>query len=242
MLLISFLGFQVQGQEEESEIFDGIYLGFQYGAYIPAGDLADRFGNNFGLGANIEVLKNKKWVYGVEGQFHFGRNVQESVAGELVDERGVLINTSFNLADVDVRERGIHIFGKFGRVHDLWHETSISGIKWTFGVGYLQHKIRLKDADQAVPYFDDPYVRGYDRLTAGFSLDQFVGYQYLDRNGRLNVYVGLEFIEAFTKSQRGLNYNTKIVDDQSRVDILMGAKIGLQITIRSYKDKDDIWY
>ena len=221
---------------------NGIYLSAYYGIHWPAGDLADRFGHNFAAGAGLELLKNQKWVYGIEGQFLFGKEVNENVAGGIVDDRGILINASYNLADIDVKERGVHIFGKVGRIHDFWGEDNISGIKWTFGVGYLQHKIRLKDSQNAVPFFEDDYIKGFDRLTAGISLTQFVGYQYLDHRGRLNLFCGAELTEAFTKSQRGLSYSTKTIDDDARLDLLVGFKAGIQITIKSFRPQEDIWY
>ncbi len=192
-------------QSEEQDFGTGIYLGATYGVHWPGADLADRFGRNFALGGNLEVVKGQKWIFGLEGHFLFGNEVNENVAGGLVDDRGILINSAFSIADIDSKERGLHFLAKAGQIYDLWNEEHISGIKWSFGVGFLQHKIRLRDAQQAVPYFEDDYVKGYDRLTNGFALTQFIGYQYLDQRGRLNFYLGGEVTEAFTKNRRGLS-------------------------------------
>jgi hypothetical protein len=221
---------------------DGVYLGIFYGYQVPVGDLADRFGRNSSLGGNLEFFVNQKWIIGVEGQFIFGPKVKENVLGGLVTSDGTLINTSFTLADVDIKERGFNLMAKFGRIHDLWSPRHISGIKWTIGAGWLQHKIRLKDSQNAIPYFEDPYIKGYDRLTNGLALTQFLGYQYLDDAGRLNVFFGAELTEAITKNRRGLNYNTNTLDEQSRFDMLAGLKFGIQITINRFKEPGEIWY
>ena len=178
----------------------------------------------------------------MEGQFVFGNNVKESVFGGLVTDQGYIIGTNFALADIDIRERGINAFAKVGRVHDLWNEENISGIKWTIGVGYFQHKIRLAEGLNAVPFFEDPYVRGFDRLTNGVGITQFLGYQYLDARGRLNFFIGLEATEAFTQDRRKLNYNTRSVPKESRFDMMIGAKVGFQITIRRFQNPEEIWY
>lgn len=243
VLTCMFQSSLVMAQEEDEGLAgNGLYIGVFYGINWPGGDLADRFGNNFSVGGNFEYFYKQKWVFGFEGQFLFGNEVKENVAGELVDVQGRLINTAPSIASIDVKERGIHFMGKIGRMHDLWSDEHVSGIKWTLGFGYLQHKIRLADSQEAVPFFEGDYIAGYDRLTGGFALTQFAGYQYLNRQGRLNAYVGVEVTEAFTKSQRGLSYNTKIVDDASRFDLLFGLKAGINITIKGYRDKDDIWY
>ena len=228
------------GQNQERD--NGYYLGVFYGLHWPAGDLVDRFGQNFSLGGSAELIKNLKWIMAVEGQFIFGNEVKENIAGGIVTETGRLISPNYSLAEVDVKERGFQFQVKFGRIHDLWNEKNISGIKWTIAPGWIQHKIRLKDATGNVPFFNDDYVKGYDRLTNGFSLSEFVGYQYLEERGRLNLFIGAELTQAFTKNRRGLSYNTREVENESRLDLLFGLKAGLQITIRTFRDPGEIWY
>ena len=228
------------GQTEERS--NGYYLGVFYGTHWPGGDLADRFGRNFSLGGSLDLIKGQKWLIGVEGQFLFGKDVKENIAGGIVTDRGRLISPAYSIAEVDVRERGVQFQVKFGRIHDLFSEKNISGIKWTVAPGWLQHKIRLTDATGTVPFFNDEYVKGYDRLTNGFSISEFIGYQYLEERGRLNLFIGAEFTQAFTQNRRGLSYNTRMADDASRVDLLFGFKAGIQITLRTFRDPGEIWY
>ena len=227
---------------QEGSSGNGLYMGVFYGLHAPAGDMADRFGKNFTLGGNFELFVNQKWIVGLEGQFIFGKKVKENVLGGIITNDGTLINTSFTLADIDIKERGMNIFAKIGRIHDFWSDQSISGLKWTIGAGWLQHKIRLDDSQNAIPYFEDPYIKGYDRLSNGLAFTEFLGYQYLDGRGRLNIFIGAEFTEAFTKNRRRLSYNTNTQDDESRFDMLVGLKLGVQITIKRFKDPDEIWY
>lgn len=230
------------GEVQTQNSRTGIYLGAGYGIQWPVGDMADRFGSNQMLTGQVDIVNEQLWVFGTSVNYMYGSNINDAIAGGLVDDRGRLINTALDIAEIDVKERGLAAFVHGGRILDLWSERNISGIRWSVGVGYLQHKVKLADAQNAVPYFEEPYVKGYDRFTNGFALSQFVGYQFLDNRGRLNIYGGLEAIEAMTKNRRGYNYNTRMTDDESRFDMLVGLKVGIQITIRSFKDREDIWY
>lgn len=221
---------------------NGIYLGAGYGIQLPVGELSDRFGSNNMLAGQIDLINSDLWVFSTSFNYMFGSNINEAIAGGLVDDQGRLINTALDIAEIDVKERGFAAFARVGRIMDLWSESNISGLKWSVGVGFLQHKVKLADSQNAVPYFEDKYVRGYDRLTNGLALSQFIGYQFLDNRGRLNFYGGFEAIEGFTKNRRGYNYNTRSTDDGSRLDMLLGFKVGIQITIKSFKDQEDVWY
>ena len=229
-------------QNDEKPIGNGIYLGVFYGLHSPGGDLSDRFGGNFSVGGNLEMVKNKKWIYGVEGQFLFGKKVKENVFGGLVTNDGHIIGTNSTLADISIKQRGINLFGKFGRMHDLWSDEHLSGLKWTIGAGFFQHQIRLTEGQGTVPFIEGNYAKGYDRLSNGFGLTEFIGYQFFDGRGRLNFFFGGEFTQAFTKDRRGLNYNTREPVTESRFDMLVGLKIGMQVTIKQFKSPDEIWY
>lgn len=242
-LLTLYCFFCLQAVESHAQAErKGIYLGAGYGFQWPAGDIADRFGANSILTGNVEMINEKLWVFGTSFNYMFGNNINEAIAGGLVDGQGRLINTASDIADVDVKQRGFAAFMQAGRILDLWSERHISGIKWSLGVGFLQHKVRLADSQNAVPYFEKPYVKGYDRLTNGVAVSQFIGYQFFDNRGRLNFFAGLEAIEGFTKNRRGLNYNTREAIDKGQFDMLFGFKAGIQITIKSIKDQEDIWY
>ena len=68
--------------------------------------------------------------------------------------------------------------------------------------------------------------KGYDRLSTGFSLNQFIGYQYFGKTRLINFFAGIEGIQAFTKNRRGYNYDTQKVDTKERFDSMYGIKVG----------------
>ena len=227
------------GQEEVS---NSMYLGLSYSSQWPSADLGDRFGRSNGIGISSEFLVKGKWTFSLDGQFIFGRNIKENTLGEILTPEGELIDNTFNLALLDITERGYLFTARAGQILDLFHPAHISGLKWTVGAGYFQHKIRYRDDNSAILLFNDDYIKGYDRLSSGLAITEFIGYQFLDERGTLNFFAGLEFAQAFTKNRRKYNYNTRSTDTDLRFDLLISLRAGIQITIRSFKDPDDIIY
>jgi hypothetical protein len=227
---------------QEEDIANSLYMGVSYNTQWPVGELADRYGRNNAFGVSFDLLLKGKWLVSLDGQFLFGRDIKENTLGNILTSDGALIDKEYELALLDFSERGIHISGRFGKIHDLFHRSHISGIRWTIGLGYLQHKIKLQDDNNAILLFEDDYVKGYDRLSGGLAISEFIGYQFLDERGTLNLFAGLEFTQGLTKNLRKYNYNTMLEDNDIHFDMLVGLRAGIQITIRSFKDPDEITY
>jgi hypothetical protein len=96
----------------------------------------------------------------------------------------------------------------------------------TIGAGLLQHKIRIEVQDNNVPQLDGDYRKGYDRLTNGLALTEFVGYLHCGNNRLINFFAGIELTQAFTKSRRDWDFSTMRKDDSNRMDLLFGIKVG----------------
>ncbi len=196
------------------------------GAFLPQADLKQRFGQNFSNGLGLEIIKPNGLIFGVNGDYMYGKKVKEDILSTLYTREGYIIGKNLSPADVFLRERAISIFANIGYIWQLKKSENLKGIRTSFGVGFLQHKIRIQDDSRTVSQLTGDYLKGYDRLTNGFSLQQFIGYQYISQNRRINFFGGLEFIEAFTQNQRNWNWDTRQADKTKRIDILTGLKIG----------------
>ena len=107
----------------------------------------------------------------------------------------------------------------------------------------MQHKIRIQDDPESpVASLTNEYKKGYDRLTNGWSLNQFVGYQYFAKNKRINFYAGIESTQGFTQNVRGYNFDTKSYDNESRLDVLYGLRIGWIVPFYLGETGEDEWY
>ncbi len=215
----------------------GAVVGYQF----PGGDLADRFGSNFNAGAVFQWKLKSNWVFGGEFQFIFGDNVKEkNIIDNLLTPDGNIIDANGNYSEVTFEERGFSFFAKAGRIFSFGKPNPNSGIFTSVGIGYLKHKIRVDTPGNPVPYLEDDYNKGYDRMCSGLALTEFVGYMLHSNNKLINFYAGFEFTQAFTKNKRAVNFDTGLSDHSSRVDLLSGVRLGWVIPI--YKRVADKTY
>jgi hypothetical protein len=201
-------------------------VSIHFGGHVPAGDLAERFGPDLNLGASFLFKTKLNWLFGVESNYFFGRNVKEDVLVQLKNSDGSIADNEGFPADLRVTERGVGIHLTAGRVLKFWAPNPNSGFMFNVGAGYFQSKIKLYDAQQKIAAVKGDLVYGYDRLSSGFSVTQFLGYMYLSDNRLLNFYFGIEGYQAFTQSVRKLNYDTGLPDTKKRLDMLYGLRFG----------------
>lgn len=226
--LLLFLAGPAWGQAEPVNRDKALLFRLGYAYQIPGGDLADRFGANFNLGAGLDFLSKKKhWIIGLEGQFLFGNEVKTDVLAGLRTPEGLIYGNDRSPADIQLRERGIYLGAMAGKLLPLSEANPRSALRITLGAGLLQHQIRIQDDPlRTVPQLAGEYRKGYDRLTNGLALQQFLGYQLLDNKGQINFYAGLELSESFTRSRRTVNFDTGLADTQQRLDLLLGLRVG----------------
>ncbi len=233
----------VLGQGEQDNKNTILNLGFDYSFQIPGGDLKDRFGGSTGLGGKIEFLLKNNFSISGDGFFFFGRNVKEDPIASLRGRDGLFIATNFSQANIFLRERGFYMGGSIGKIFPVLKNNKRSGIKIDLGVGLFQHKIRIQDDPEAfVPIIANEYKKGFDRLSNGLALRQFVGYQHLSNNRLINFYVGFEFVQAFTQNRRSINFDTMASDDTRRFDLLSAFKIGWILPFYLGEKGEEIYY
>lgn len=215
-------------------------LGVHFGVQSPFGDMANRFGNSFTAGGSFMVKTNKNWLLGLDASYLFGGTVKENVLEQLTNPDGFVTDNEGYPANLRITQRGLILGLTFGKVIPIFKSNANSGLMITIGGGYLQHKVHIYDASQRVASIGGDLIKGYDRLTSGFSLSQFVGYMYIGRKRMSNFYAGFEFYEAFTQSMRKLNYSSGLPDTGKRTDVLMGFRLGWILPL--YKKAPDDFY
>lgn len=215
-----------------------------YAVHTPGGDLADRFGNNFSVGLGLEWMTDQSnWIFGFSGQFLFGNTVKTDVLAQLRTDAGTIIGNSRLPADIGLRERGWIAQATIGKHLPIAGKNPRAGIRLTLSPGILQHHIRIQgDPQQAVPQLLGDYKKGYDRLSNGLSITEFIGYQLLSTDRRMNFFLGLEFTQAFTANRRDFNFDTRMKDETKRIDLLYGLKLGWIIPFYVGKSGGDIYY
>lgn len=214
-------------------------LGPSFAFQLPGGNLADRFGPNFNVGGSFSAKLKSNWLFGIEGQFIFGDQLRESgILDSIRSQQGFILGTNGGYADVFLYERGFQFFVKAGKVFPAFHSNQNSGIIATVGMGLLQHKIRIENDDHNAPQIDGDYVKGYDRLTNGLSITEYLGWIYLGKNHIANFSGGFEFTQAFTKNRRSYNFDEMKRDDAKRLDLLFGFRVSWFIPFYKGRPKD----
>lgn len=243
ILIIScLLSLSVSAQRNASDtVLATPWVSINYGANWTAGDLKSRFGflNNIGIFAGYKTSKN--WVYGIEGSFIFGNKIRlTGLFDELIDSKGNITDVNGDIAIVTVLARGFNVGARVGKIFPVLSPNKNSGIYASFGIGYIAHKLRIETQDQVIPSIELDYKKGYDRLTSGVNLSQFLGYALMANRGAFNFYGGFYISEGLTYNRRTIFFdqpNTTVPTDV-RLDIQYGFKIGWLIPIYKRLPKD----
>ena len=244
LYLISFFFLQdAIGQKEENKSPKYLLFNLQYSLQQPGGDMGDRYGANNAVGLGLEFLSRGNFIIGLSGDLLFGKTVEEDVLATLRNSDGSIIGNNRALSAITLRERGINVNLLLGKLWNINKKQPKSGIRTTIGGGILQHKIRIQqDPQSLVPQAEGEYAKGYDRLSNGFALTEFIGYQMVSRNKRLNFIAGFEFVQGFTKNRRAFNFDTMMKDDESKFDTLIGIKFGWTLPFQIGVAKEEVFY
>ena len=230
-------------EQERNNEGGALLLNFSYGFQVPGGDLADRFGNNFTTGGGLDYLTKNNYIIGLQSNFQFGANVWQDVLTNLRNEDGVILGDDGALSEIKLRERGIYLGAHIGKLFAISSTNKRSGIRVTVGGGFLQHKIRIQDDPQiTIALLSDEYKKGYDRLTNGWALMEFIGYQYLAKNHRINIMAGFEFTQGFTENRRNFNFDTRSREEGKRLDLLSGFRLSWTLPFYVGANPDELRY
>jgi hypothetical protein len=200
----------------------GILLHLSLGAQLPGGDLADRFGYCGTYGGGIDFIMENNYFLGFEGRGLFGQVVHEDPLAILRTPEGFIIGNDRALSSVLLRKRGMYLGGTIGKL--ITFGEARKGLRVSLGAGWLQHRIFVQDSDNTLTQITGDYAKGYDRLTGGLALNQFVGWQKLGKLKRSNFMIGFEFTQGFTQTLRDWDFTAMKKLEGNRLDLSFGVK------------------
>lgn len=217
-------------------------LSFGFGIEFPFGDLQDRFSDNLKFTLGAERITSSNWIFGLEFSYMFGDTVKQDVLAPLRLSNGEVLGADHAYADVFMRERGVFVGVNIGKLIPF-NNKSRSGLRITGAAGILAHYIRIQDDARSLPQIEGDYLKGYDRLTRGFALREFIGYQHVTENKRVNFYIGLEFTQGFTTSVREVNFDTGLpTSKERRFDGLIGLKAAWILPFFNDYEDEEVFY
>jgi hypothetical protein len=166
LLALICSGLLVSAQREGTVLRS--HLSFEYGGQVPLADMKERFGSNFNLGSQFEVLHTKKlWLFGFKGYYLFGGTVKEDAISILRGPDGNIIGNDGGPATIGLKERGLFLGPYIGKMVAFSEAKPHAGLKLQLGAGLFQHHIRIQDDTRTVEQLSGDYKKGYDRLSNG---------------------------------------------------------------------------
>lgn len=226
------LGLNAQELALTPAIQSGVICQFTYNYNIAGGNLAQRYTNGSAVGAGAYYKTKKNWFFGAEMGHWFGANIREfGIFDAITDPSGYALDNNGSSIPVSAQQRGWVYAGKVGKIIPLGRKNQNSGIMISAGVGYMEHYIRLANNTRNIAALQGDFRYGYDRLTGGIMLNQFIGYQNLDKKKRINFFIGVEFAQGFTSSYRVIDYDKRQGNTESRKDNYTGIRFGWLLPI-----------
>lgn len=216
-------------------------MGASYSFQLPGADLSQRFGYCSDVKLSYFHKNKNNWIWGVDLSQFFGNKIKENgILDSIKTSDGHVINSNGTYAEVRLFERGHTASIKFGKLFNVWAPNPNSGIICMAGIGFMQHKIRIDDIGNFSPQLTTEMKKGYDRLTSGISITEFIGYMYLGNKRMLNFFGGFEFTQGFLKGKREWLYDLQKPGTDSRIDLLSGFRIGWILPL--YKKSPNEFY
>ncbi len=214
-----------------------------YGLDLPAGNMQESFGYNFRFGvAPTYYFANSNFSIGISADYIFGYKVKINPVSNLQTYDEQIFNSSPGISAFNMSERGFVAGAFISKVLAFDSDNLRTGIRIDLGPYFFSHWIHFKDDLGSIPQLEGDYRKGYDRLTGGFALKEFIGYQHLSQRSKVSFNAGFEFFQGFTKSIRIQNYNTASTDNDKKIDLLFGIKIGWILPIYIEKNPEEIYY
>jgi hypothetical protein len=215
-----------------------LFAGLNYKFNMVSGDVAERWGFNHEVGADIQYKFKNNLTLGIDGGFIFGNQLKDTVIfKDVFNSYGSITSMSGGPASVLFLMRGAHANLGVGYIFNQLGNNPNSGIWVNAGAGFFMHKIHIESTYDAVPQLEGDYRKGYDHLTMGFATKQFVGYLFQHNHRFLNFYAGFEFIEGFTHNVRNYNFDIKGPDNTLKVDFLYSFKFGWMVPMYKRQPK-----
>ena len=201
-----------------------------YGFCLPMADLSDRYTIFSQAGSSFLMKFKSNITVSLEGLILFSNNYRgESPLRSILNDNGTITNIHGDQTLFTLGMRGMQFQIKGGYIISKYSHNPNSGITLSAGAGFFQSKYWIDQRGQNTPQIMGEYVKGYDKMSNGFALTQFIGYTYFHNKNFLNVYAGIEFTEAWTKDRRVWDFALNRKNDTKYNEIMTAFKVGFMI-------------
>jgi len=226
-LLLS-LSFHVRAQIDKATLGFPLFYA-DYGVIFPGGEFGKQFGISNEVGGGFMYKTQKNWLFGVEGHYMFGQNInnEEDLFSLIETDQGFVIDDNGYRSEIRLHLRGVNVFARFGKLFPVFGPNSNSGIVLIGGVGYMNHYVFIDVMDNMAEPLTGDYRYGYDQFAGGFATSQFLGYMHFSNSRLMNFFIGVEAIQGFSKYYRDWDFNNMAAYPKyDGIDMMINIKIG----------------
>jgi len=217
-------------------------LSVTYAVQVPMGDMADRFGLAHNIGGAFAYKSKSNWIFSLGGHYIFGDEVanKDLLLDELLTPNNIIIGNTGGPAIINIGQAGYVLDFRVGKILPWLRPNKNSGPIISVGAGFMEHWISYAVENNSVPQLRDDYLKGYDRLTNGMLLNQFIGYHYQGKTRLLNFYGGFEFMQGFMGNRRSYDIPEQRKIDPKLTYFQFGFRIGWMLPF--YKRDQNEYY
>ena len=244
LVFVSVFAPTIRAQKSiEDSTINVVAFGAQIGFIYPFADLGKRFGYGGTTGGALIFKTKNNIVIEPSMTILFSNQVKEdTILNSITTSSGIIIDRTGNPSTVVLFQRGFIAGVRVGKIWSVMGPNPNCGLLTSFGVGYMQHRIRIQDELESIPQIQGDYKKGYDRYSNGLSLMQGIGYQHFSNYRFINYYVGLEIHEGFTQNRRYVNFDTMKPDSKARLDLLINLTLRWYFPMYKRQPKDFYFY
>ncbi len=245
--LAAFAQDDLFGVDSSKKSHSGFIINANLTGDLPLADMAKRYGKDFRVGFSFTYKLKSNWVFGTSCDFLAGNmikedsfmiNIKDKYSGPFNGKVVQMLNVEGYRTGVPVYERGYLIGLQLGKIINFNHNTPDNGLFLMTTAGFIQHKITIFNKEKDVAQLRGDFMKGYDRLTNGWFVEQYVGYAYFANNALLNFNFGVDVMLGFTQGRRDYLWDVMRTDTKSRNDFLIGVRGGWMIPIFRRKSED----
>ncbi len=233
-LLLIILSSAAFAQQNAGDTVVHAFVPFASFAYqFPGGEIAHRYGQDAAIGTGLFYKTDKNWLWSGDINFIFGNTIHngDSILNMVLNSDGYIIDGNGTYALYALYERGYSLNIRVGKILPVLKANPNSGLMLMGGFGYLVHRLKIDNQHLTAPQISRDYAKGYDRLTGGINLNEFVGYYFMGKSHLWNFYGGFEFYQAFTHSLRDYVFDMMKKDNNRYLDLFFGFKIGWMVPV-----------
>jgi hypothetical protein len=219
-------------------------VSLSYAVQVPlGGDLGSRFGIAHHIGGAVAYKTKSNWMVSLGASYIFGDHVEnrESLLREMLTPNNIIIGNDGSPAIVNIGQAGYIVDLRVGKIMPFLRPNRNSGPLLSLGVAFMEHWISYGVENNSLPQLQNEYVKGYDRLTNGILLNQFIGYHYQGSTKLLNFFGGFEFSQGFMGNRRSYDIPEQRKIDPSLTYFQFGFRVGMMIPFYK-RDQNQYYY